>query len=330
MFHPLGEVTLKSGERAAAGVVRGPDTAWRDRLTRFLGHKGEPWNWQNSELLTRECGVEPWFYVLHRDGAPFAHQMTVELGGVGIFGHVWTDPGDRGQGAAQALMGVQMAHFRARGGRALYLGTSCDSPAYRIYQKHGFIGLEPANGCMTWTPGPLADFEAEYFAPGPAAITSLGWAHWPTAPALFTAALPGLVRCAPLKLFGRKSTEGELLPWIKARGDATAPEQVFVLQKPNGAVAGLAAWTRDEFSPGTLCADVFCHPAFQPQAGALLRHTLAIAPAQKCVAYADATCPAKAAALRALGFRFATSWPRRLAVDAAATGFADLLMFERP
>lgn len=322
MLHHLGEVTLKSGERVAAAVVRGPDAAWRDRITRFLSHKGDPWNWQNSALLSHDAGVEAWFYILHRDGVPFAHQMTVELQGVGIFGHVWTDPADRGQGAAGELMRVQMAHFRQRGGRALYLSTGYDTPPFRIYQKHGFTGVEAGSGYMTWTDRPLAEFEAAYFAPGPAVIEPLCWPHWPTAPALFMGNFPGIIRCAPLKLIGRQSTEGNLLPAIQGRESNGDAPSVFVLRKPNGAVVGLAAWAVDELSPDLICADVFCHPAHWAQGRALLEHTLAAAPARRCVAYGDTTCPSKTAALQSQGFQLSATWLRRL-------GAADLLMFTR-
>lgn len=326
MLHPLGEVTLKSGARASAAVVRGPDAAWHDRLTRFLSHKGDPWNWQNSALLSHEVGVEAWFYILHRDGAPFAHQMIVERNGVGIFGHVWTDPADRGQGAATELMRVQMAHFRQRQGRALYLSTGYDTQPFRLYQKHGFIGLEPNSGYMTWTERPLAEFEADYFSPGPAVIEPLAWPHWATAPALFMSNAPGLIRCAPLKLIGRKSPEGHLLPALQARESAPAAASVFVLRKPNGAVVGLAAWAPDELSPDLICADVFCHPSFWTQASALLEHTLDAAPRRRCVAYADTTCPQKVAALQAQGFQLSATWPQRLT---GAAGPADLQMLTR-
>ncbi len=324
MVESLGSVVLKSGEQVSATAVRGPDDAWRGRITALLGHKGEPWLWQNSELLSRAAGIDAWFYVLHRDGQPIAHQMTAELQGVGIFGHVWTEPADRGQGAASELMRLQMAHFRRRNGRALYLSTRFASTPYRLYQKHGFVGLDPLSGYMTWTAAPLADFEADYFAPGATAVEALGWPHWPTAPALFMSATPGLVRCAPLKLFGRKSSEGALLPWIQGRSLRNEPDQVFTLVKPNGAVVGLAAWTQDEFSPDTLCVDVFCQAAFWSQGEALLRQALKSAPARKCIAYADSLCPPKAAVLTRLGFALVTAWPRRLAGDAE-----NLLMFER-
>ena len=108
MVEPLGDITLKSGERVQAAAIRGPDEDWRPHIARLLRHKGDPWVWQNTALLTHATGVEAWFYVLHRAGLPFAHIMTAEVNGVGIFGHVWTEPADRGQGAS----GRQHAHRR--------------------------------------------------------------------------------------------------------------------------------------------------------------------------------------------------------------------------
>ena len=324
MFEPLGDVTLKSGERVSAAVIRGPDADWRERISRLLGHKGDIWRWQNTELLTHATGVDAWFYVLHRAGAPLAHILTAEVGGVGIFGHVWTEPADRGQSAADRLMERQMAHFRARGGRALYLNTSPDNPAFKLYQRHGFSALEPLSGAMVFAAGSVAEFEADWFAPGKVSLEALAWRHWPAAPALFMADIPGVVRCQPLGLLGRKSSEEALLPWIQT---ATAP-RVFVARKGNGAVVGLAAWDHDPASPGLICVDVFCHPHFWLQAPSLLTAALAGAPSARRVAYADSSCPDKSAALEAAGFRPAATWLQRLAVDAAATHFADLVMFE--
>jgi GNAT superfamily N-acetyltransferase len=331
MVESLGEVTLKSGERVQAAAIRGPDEAWRPRLERLLGHKGDPWLWQNSTLLTHATGVEAWFYVLHRESAPLAHIMTAELGGVGIFGHVWTEPADRGQGAAAQLMERQMAHFRGRNGRALFLHTSPDSTAYRLYQRQGFMPVEPGSGAMSFTARDRAEFEAGYFAAGEARIGPLAWPHWPTAPALFLAAIPGVVRCAPLGLFGRQSPEGVLLPWIQRAQPGGGPPagRVFVACKPNGTVVGLAASVPDPFSADCLCVDVFCHPLFWSQGSALLAAVLEDAGKRRRVAYADSDCPQKVATLAAAGFRAAAAWPRRLAANAAATRHADLIMLEQ-
>ncbi len=315
MLEPLGEVLLKSGERVQAAAIRGPDDVWRAQINRLLGHKGDIWRWQNTELLLYDTGIEPWFYVLHRDGRPFAHVLTAELNGVGIFGHVWTEPADRGQGASGRLIDKQMMHFRRRRGRALYLHTSRDNPAFALYQRKGFAPIEPRTGAMEFVREGRPLFEADWFAPGPVEIEPVDWRHWPTAPALFMADIPGFARLVPLGLFGRVTTEETLLPFIqRARS-----RQVFAARKSNGAVVGMAACSRDLISPDACCADVFCHPHFWDQAVPLLRVTLAeISSRRLRVAYADPNWPEKHAALTAAGFKSTG----RLAETAPLTGLA--------
>ena len=106
MYEGLGHVVLATGEQVEVGVVIGPDAEWTERLERLLGHKGEPWNWQNRQVLTTDVGIGSRFYVLHRGGMPFANIMIAELSGVGILAHVWTKPEDREKGACSNLMRV--------------------------------------------------------------------------------------------------------------------------------------------------------------------------------------------------------------------------------
>ena len=164
MYTALGSVHLKSGEKVEIGVVSGPDLEWAERVEKLLGHKGPVWQWQNSATVRRELGIEPCFYLLHRQGEPLANVATFTYRGVGHFGHVWTRPADRRQGAASQLMGLQMAHFGMQGGKALFLGTGYDSAPYHIYASHGFVGLEPKSGQMEYYAQSKARFEAEYFA----------------------------------------------------------------------------------------------------------------------------------------------------------------------
>ena len=95
MYKDLDIVRLKDGETVQAGVVTTPDLEWAERLEKFLIHKGEPWNWQNSVVLHRETGIEVYYYILHRQGEPFSFLMNAELSGVGILGHIWTTPEGR-------------------------------------------------------------------------------------------------------------------------------------------------------------------------------------------------------------------------------------------
>ena len=207
MYQQLGTIKLKSGETVEAGVVRGLDLAWSQRVQKLLWHKGDPWNWQNTQVLENDLGLDVNFYLLHRDGDPFANMMTIELAGVGHFGHVWTQPADRQQGTSRSLMGLQMQDFAVRGGKALFLGTGYDSSAYRIYAAHGFASIEPESGYMAYYSQSQQEFEAAYFAPGQVEVQPLAWRHWPASVALFLGNFAGLVRCAPLQLIGRSSTK---------------------------------------------------------------------------------------------------------------------------
>jgi GNAT superfamily N-acetyltransferase len=326
----LEHVTLKSGETVQTAAIRGPDAEWRDRIQQLLGHKGDIWNWQNCTLLTEETGVEAWFYVLHRDGVPFSHQMTAERDGVGIFGHVWTEPVDRGQGAAGALMAVQMAHFKSRNGRALVLGTTYDSAPYRLYAKHGFVSVEPLSGVMTWSREDFIDFSLDYFAGQQSGtVEPLQWQHWPVAPLLFVGNLPGIVRCAPLGLFGRQSTEEALLPLLRRTAGDPVDTQVAVLRLGNDAVAGLAALGPDPLAPGAACVDICVHPAHRSRAVELLTQVLPTQSHGRITAYADPAQSAKIGLLQDRGFREVSRWPTRLPIAPALSECADLIMFER-
>lgn len=329
MIETLGAIVLKSGEQVEALVVHGPDLEWRERVLKLLGHKSAPWYWQNTELLSEDVGIDAYFYLLHHGGEPFANIMTAEREGVGIFGHVWTNPEWRGKGAAGQLQEKLMAHFRERGGRALFLGTGFDSMPFHLYAKYGFEPVEPGSGYMTWTAQPKAVFEAEYFAPEDSFIESLDWPHWPASPALFLADVPGLVRCAPLRILGRQSTEGTLLPVLQYhRTHSDDPAQALALRSATGAVVGLAVWGKDAFWPHTVCVDVFCHPNFWHR-GLELLNELRPHGADRFIAYTDSTCPEKREILQHSGFRPIAELPNWLAVDELGSSKVDVTMFEK-
>lgn len=334
MYETLGKVELRGGEEVAAGVVTGPDLAWAERVEQLLGHKGDVWRWQNSQAIRRELGVDMRFYLLHRDGDPFANMMTAEHFGVGHFGHVWTNPADRRKGAASLLMGLQIAHFRERGGRALFLGTEYDSPAYHIYASRGFTGIEEESGNMEYYAASRESFEAEYFASGPTEIQAAAWRHWPATAALFLGGYPGTVRCAPMGLFGRSSTEHAMLEVIhesegrQEEGEVT-PKCSVMMQSDSHAAAGLAAWGSHPLWPGTGIADVYCHPDFWERGARELLASLQMPQFERLLAYSDEGCAAKAQVLEETGFRQVGRFERRLAIDRAGRQSATVLEWER-
>ncbi len=314
------------------GVVTGPDQEWAERIEALLAHKGEIWSWQNRTVLREQTGICACFYILHRRGVPFANILTAELGRVGILGHVYTRPEDRRKGAASSLMPRQMAHFREGGGKALFLGTGYDSPAYHIYRSNGFEGIDSGSGLMSTYVVPRADFETEYFAGGPTAIETLGWTHWPASMALFLSDLPGTIRCMPLKVFGRESVEGTLLRPIQQERDlreqGATPRAVALCHQESTGVVGLAALGSHPLWPGRHLVDVYCHPRFWGRAGEMLQ---AILPdgRVRCLAYSDSDCPEKGEALKLAGFGSTATHSGRVESHTIPSERLDVHVWER-
>lgn len=342
MYELLGTVTLRSGEVVEAGVVKGPEPTWSERLTKLLLHKGEPWHWQNTQFLERELGIDAYFYLLHRAGIPFANIMTAEVDGVGHFGHVWTEPADRQQGASSQLMALQMAHFRDRGGAALYLGTGYESVAYRMYQRFGFASIEAESGYMAYyteavgTAGDrAANFYERYFASpmtGMAPeITIFGWRDWVTATPLLMGDFPGMVRCAPWGMIGRHSPEGYLLePLLDAErnGYVTSNARLLAARHPeHGTVVGLAGWHWHPLWPGSCLVDLYCHPTYWA-IGETLLATLTLPKADRILAYVDNGSRDKVDLLMAQGFHPITTLPNFVARNARKSSFSDVTVLQ--
>lgn len=328
MYRGLGQVELKSGERVEMGVVKAPDADWAESVGKMLLHKGDPWDWQNLELLRHDVGVDARFYILHRGDAPFANIMTVESAPMGMLGHVWTEPGDRRKGAGSLLMEAVMADFRGRGGQALFLGTEFDTPPYHIYRGFGFEGVEPGSDYMTYYAESREAFDAAWFGESEAVVEPLGWKHWPASPPLFVGDFPGRVRCAPYGILGRISSEKGVLQAIQAGRDGREVPAAALRSLRTNAVLGLAAWAEDPLWPGTTVVDVYCHPRRWDRAGELL-DALKRPAARRCVAYCDEGFAEKRAALEAWGFKQVAMLPRRLAADPLGTDYLDVAVLEK-
>jgi len=329
MYQSLGNIKLRSGETVEAGVVRGPDLDWSPRLQKLLGHKGDPWNWQNAQVLESDHGLSVNFYLLHRGGDPFANVMSIEVAGVGHFGHVWTEPADRKQGASSSLMRLQLQDFVERGGQALYLGTAYDSVSYQMYASFGFSSVAAGSGYMAYYTKPAHEFEAAFFAPGECVIEALSWQHWPTSAPLFLGNYPGLIRSAPLQLIGQASSEGPFLPALL---DAQVREQkgetptVLALCNPaTKAVVGLAAWAWHPIWPESCVVDCYCHPDHWAQAADLLA-ALERPTADRTIVYVDSGNEAKAALFTQAGFKPIATLPNWLATDQRKQAWTDVVV----
>jgi GNAT superfamily N-acetyltransferase len=332
MYQNLESVTLKTGEKVEAGVVMGPDPEWADQLIELLHHKGDPWKWQIAELFKSNQGIDAYAYILHREGIPLANIMTVELSGVGFLTHVFTEPDDRSKGASSSLMKLQMEHFASRQGKALFLDTDFGSVAYRIYEKFGFRSIEKEFDSMAYHATSREEFEAAYFTTAETAIQPLDWTHWPASPALFIGDFPGIVRCAPLKLIGRQTSEAALLPLIreeKRRQESGAPPQTLALQnRLTTAVVGMAVWDWHPIWPDTCLVDIYCHPNYWDKAGDLLA-ALSLPDLDSYLAYGDNGCKQKFNILLEAGFNQTVTFKKRIPSYLSNAGLIDVVLFER-
>ncbi len=332
MIKSLGAITLKNGEQVEASVVKGPDTDWAPRIGPLLQHKGEPWNWQVAQVLERELDLEPYFYVLHRGDRPFANIMTIEANGVGIFGHVWTDPEDRRKGASSRLMALQMEDFAQRGGKALFLGTEYDSVAYKMYQRFGFKHVEPESGYMTYYSDSEHAFNDEMFQTRSVDVEPLAWSHWPMMQPLFMGGWPGAVRMTSHGLQGRMIAEEEPLLMIQTNEqketEGKTPNTFVLRSQTSQAIVGVASLNRHPLWQAGYLLDIYCHPDFWDSAPALI-DALQFFAGSPIMAYADSTCPQKVDLLKQHGFTQQARLPGWVQVDRAKTIDADLIVMTK-
>ena len=99
-------------------------------------------------------------------------------------------------------------------------------------------------------------------------------------------------------------------------------------QTETSAVVGLAASGPDPFWPQTVVVDVYCHPAFWEEAPALL-DALEMPRAERWVGYSDASCPRKAQAFSASGYRAVACFPEHVAADRARSRLLDVTVWHR-
>ena len=324
-------IKLRTGELVNSLIVHAPAPDWAERIEGMLYHKGDPWNWQNNAILNKElAGVDAFFYILHRDGKPFANIMTVECGGVGIFGHVWTDPADRRKGASSELMKIQMEDFHQRNGQALYLSTG-HSVAKRMYSQLGFEEIAPESGLMTYTTSSLSDFEENYFAFDDdisPSVQPVDWCHWPAACPLFMSGSPGVARHVGMGIVGKGTPEGPMLPLLRrAEEQPDAPPQMMVLALPNGALVGVASWTIHPLWRDKCIVDLYCHANFWSY-GQQLLDSLQLPAAANYVAYGDLSCQAKNQILTNFGFTHAATLPQWL-IGQGTESSSDLLLLTK-
>ena len=317
MVRQLTRVTLKSGERMRCLLVREPEESWAGDVQRLLVHKRDHVHWHIARAVAGPLDdLETRFYLGVVAGEAVGNIMTVERGGIGILGHVFTRPDQRRKGIASHIMAAQMADFRERGGRVLTLGTGFDSPPYWIYHEHGFRSIVPDSGAMWYRRQPERHEELWQAAiTGPAPVR---WGHWPLVNLLCIQPRGDALRHAARRLWGPRNFEGDFTKYLR---DLEAEDSTVTGQVLENAAGLAVGWASIEDDPlwgaraGLL--DLFAHPSAWNAADALL-NALPL-PSKPIFAYADHDSP-KNDLLRAHGFTHVASWPEWLPASGANHG----------
>jgi hypothetical protein len=307
----LATETLKTGERLTIECVVPPAPEREAQIRPFLGHKPPNYRAHIEAALTGACdALETRFYIGLLDGEMVGNIMTVEAGGIGIFGHVHTREDQRRKGICDAIMRWQMEDFRQRQGHVLLLGTGYQSPAYRIYAAHGFRDWPVGKpGTMRYDSAPQEEFESRFFAPVPCTPVPARWKHWPLVALLATVPVPATLRSLTFNLWGVGLLEGPYSQFLTAY--SSRPETAAaVLESETGAVTALATCVPDSRWPGIHLLDLFAHPVatIEDLAGLLESLPLPNTPVQS---YADPRDPQKIAALELVGFRKTAVLPQQ-------------------
>ncbi|MCW3051010.1 MAG: hypothetical protein JWN14_180, partial [Chthonomonadales bacterium] len=257
----LATETLRTGERLTIECILAPEPDRETQIRPFLGHKPANYRAHIDGAFAGQCDeLETRFYIGLLNGEMVGNIMTVETGGIGIFGHVHTREDQRRKGICDAIMRHQMREFSSRNGHVLLLGTGYQSPAYRIYETHGFRDWPVGHpGAMRYDRVPQAEFEAKFFAAAPSQPVPARWKHWPLVALLATVPVPATLRSLTMDLWNVGLMEGSYSHFLHlygARPDAFAA----VLESATGAVTALATCVPDKRWPGIYLLDLFAHP----------------------------------------------------------------------
>lgn len=305
----LATETLKTGEQLTIECVLAPDELRGPQIRPLLAHKPPNYRTHIEAALAGACDtLETRFYIGLLNDAVVGNIMTVESNGIGIFGHVHTREDQRRKGICDAIMRHQMEDFRQRNGHVLLLGTGYQSPAYRIYEKHGFLDWPTGQpGLMRYDTEPQSEFEGRFFAPAAYTAAPARWQHWPLV-ALFAAVpTPVYLRSLTLNVWGVSLLEGPYCQFFYHYGQR--PEtRASVLQSATGAAVAMATCVPDKTWRDVALLDLFAHPNVNAEAQCSLLESLVL-PEAPVHCYADTRDIEKITALERFGFERAATLP---------------------
>ena len=297
MYEKFADVELRTGQSMEVGVVLAPDLEYAEEVKKFLGHKPETYRW-HIDCCVREVLdlLETRFYIGKVDGEIISNIMITEYDGIGTLGHVFTLPNQRRKGACKAIMGYQMDDFRHRGGKALYLGTGYDSHPYHIYKSFGFDSVYDGSGFMSYFA--TEDFDVNYFVDLDVHVKdNIEWHDWAKITALTGITNGDQIRSVALGIYGPSNFEGGFLSFKQELETGVDYHAAKLLQNASGAVVAMATVKQNE---DIMLLDIFAHPLFWTQLGALL-DSLGIS-SSKVQCYAETKSKEKIKLLHEFGF----------------------------
>lgn len=298
-------------------MILEPEESWGQDVQRLLVHKRDHVLWHIARAIAEPLdALETRFYLGVVNGEAVGNIMTVEYDGIGILGHVFTQPEHRRKGIASRIMASQMQDFREREGRVLTLGTGYDSPPYWIYHSFGFRSIVAGSGAMWYWRQP--EQTEEVWRAAITGVTSPQWQHWPLVNLLCIQPDGDRLRLAARRLWGPRNFEGD---FTKFKRDLESEDSTIVsrvLENEAGLVVGFASLEDDPLWGGAAALlDLLVHPTAWDAAGDLL--SALPLPPKPIFAYADQDSP-KNDVLHSHGFKQQSSWQDWLPVGGEMHG----------
>lgn len=262
---------LSTGEEMSTLRVSAPDLEFKDAILSLIGHKEPYWLVPVREAMEGKIEALSTYCYLAFLGEQLVGNITTAEAldePVGMLQHVFTVPEHRRKGIASFLMQDLLADFRARRGRALYLGTGYGSEAHRIYLRYGFRDIGERTGKMRYVT--VEDFDDAYFGGSAADVSAVGWEHWPGSDALFSAEGGWCARNFAFGAFGVHGFEGSFINMMLGLREGSVKDAKALIS--DDAVVGLASLVPDpRWNYGATVFDFYVHPRFLKSAGALVR-----------------------------------------------------------
>ena len=298
-------------------LVEEPEESWAQDVQRLLVHKRDHVHWHIQRSIAGPLDeLETRFYLGVVNGEAVGNIMTVEHGGIGILGHVFTQPDHRRKGIASHIMAAQMRDFQERDGRVLTLGTGFDSPPYWIYHSFGFRSVAEGSGAMWYWRQP--EQMEELWRAAITGVASPLWQHWPLVNLLCIQPRGDRLRLAARRLWEPRNFEGDFTQYKRDLEAEDSSITARVLENEAGLVVGWASLEDDPVWGGAAALlDLLIHPRAWDAAEDLL--SALPLPSKPILAYADQDSP-KNDVLRAHGFRQQSSWPAWLPVGGETHG----------